>query len=616
MKRILTLLITSLMIFSSFGVTVFATSDYETELLSDLSIMQGDPDGNMRYGDKVSRAECAKIMVAASKYRDFVDMNNRRSAFIDVTAQHWAAPYVTVGIKYGLFKGYFDSTFRPSNTVTYEEAITMLLRVLDYTEQDIGNNWPYDQIDMAKKLGILDGVNKSSGQELTRRDISKMIYNTLNSNAKGTQEKYLNNFNRTVGPITVTSSNWYEELGADLSARVIRDGEEASVSSVMTNDIAYYMAEYNKILVYSKKVTGIYEDALPNKDAPVSVTVSGITYNIEGDDAYSKLSSGGIFNYGDTVTLLLGKSGDVAGVASKISESNKIIGFLSAVGVKDTASSGTSVTKPYIRVVLPTGEVREYITNKNYKSYLNKVVTVKLDSGLATISSASSKYDIYGKFVWDSQTHKLGSSTLSEDVKIIETSTTNTNETSTVASVYPQRLNGLNLSESDILYASKNSDGYIDNLILRDITGDMHTYGIVISANSINNDEMLNGSYKYMVNGIESTINTQNKSFAVSDGQAVRIKSDGHQVSSMTPLTLIKSNKITDVTGSSVTLGGNTYTMSDKVQIYVKNSYPGVYSMITVEELESMYSEHQAYVYADKAASMGGRVRIIVLNIG
>ncbi len=615
MKKILTLLITSLIIFSSFGTNIFAASDYEAELLSDLSIMQGDPDGNMRYGDKVSRAECAKIIVSASKYRDSVDMNNRRSAFKDVTAQHWAAPYVTVGIKYGLFKGYFDSTFRPSNTVTYEEAITMLLRVLDYTEQDTGNDWPYDQIDMAKKLGILDGVNKSVGQELTRRDISKMIYNTLNSIALGAQEKYLNNFNRTVGPITVTSSNWYEELGADLSARVIRDGVEASVMAVMTNDIAYYMAEYNKILVYSKKVTGIYENAIPNKDTPVSVTVSGITYNIEGDDAYSKLSSGGIFNYGDTVTLLLGKSGDVAGVASKIAQSDKITGFLSAVGVKDTVVSGTTVTRPYIRVVLPTGEAREYTTGKNYESYLNRVVTVKLDDGLATVSSATSKYDIYGKFVWDSQTHKLGSSTLSADVKIIETSTTNSGETATVASVYPQRLNGLNLSENDVLYASKDSDGYIDNLILRDITGDMHTYGIVISAKNINNDEMLTGYYEYMVNGIESTITTQNKSFVVSEGQAVRIKSDGREITSMTPLTLIKSNKITNITGSSVTLGGNTYTMSDKVQIYAKKSHPGVYSMITIEELISLADEHQAYVYADKAASAGGRVRIIVLNI-
>lgn len=614
MKRILTLIITAAMLFGVIGATGFASSSYEAELLSELSIMQGDPDGNMRYADKVSRAECAKIVVAASKYRDFVDMNSKRSPFKDVTYDHWAAPFVTTGIKHGLFKGYFDATFRPSITVTYEEAITMLLRVLDYTDEDVGNNWPYDQIDMAKKLGMLDGVTKSVGQELTRRDISKMIYNTLNSNAKGSQEKYLTNFNRTVGPITVTSSNWYEELGADSSVRVMRDGIEASISEVRTNDIAYYMVEYNKVLVYSKKVTGIYEDASPNKDAPVSITVSGITYNIEGDDAYSKLSSSGNINYGDTITLLLGKSGDVAGVSANLTNNIEVTGFLSAVGTKNTLVSGSTVTKPYIRIVLPSGEVCEYITQKNYESYLNRVVTVKLLDGLATLSSASPKHNISGKFIWDSGTYTLGTHSLSSDVKIIETSTTESYETATVESIYPQRLNGLNLYAKDILYASKNSVGDIDVLILNDVTGDIHNYGVMLSAKNINQNGQISGSYEYIVNGTETSLNTQNKSFGVSSGQAVKIKGDGREITSITPLTLIKSNNITDINGSVITLGSDSYIMSDKVQIYVKGSYSSVYSMITIEELADLANENQAYVYTDKATSDGGRVRVIVLR--
>ena len=614
MKKILALLITFLMLFSMMATNAFASSSYEAELLSDLSIMQGDPNGNMRYGDRVSRAECAKIVVAASKYRDSVDMNSKRSAFKDVTAEHWAAPYVTIGIKNGLFKGYFDSTFRPDNTVTYEEAITMLLRVLDYTDEDVGDDWPYDQIDMAKKLGMLDGVTKTIGQELTRRDISKMIYNTLNAKAKGAQEVYLSAFERTIGPITVSSSDWLYELGADSSVKVVRDGAVSSVSAVRTNDIAYYMVEYNKVLVYSKKVTGIYESATPNKDKPVSVTVSGVTYNIEGDDAYSKLSSSGNLNYGDTITLLLGKSGDVAGVATNLTDDTKVNGFLSAVGTKETLVSGTTVKKPYIRVVLPSGEVCEYITEKNYESYLNRAVTVKLTDGLATISSISQNNSVSGKVAWDSGIGSLGAHTLASDVKIIETSTTDSYETATVASVYPQRLNGLTLSKNDILYVSKNSSGNINEMILRDVTGDTHTYGIVTNAKNTNNDRQLFGSYEYIVNGTDGALNTQNKTFGVYSGQAVKIKSDGRGITSMEPLNLIKSNKITDINGSTIILGGNTYIMSDKVQIYVKSSYSSLYSMTTVEELADLAGDHKAYVYTDKATSVGGRVRVIILS--
>lgn len=614
MKRILTLLITILITFSVVETGVFATSNYEAELLSDLSIMQGDSNGNMRYQDKVSRAECAKIAVAASKYRDSVDFNSKSSPFKDVSHDHWSAPFVTVGIKNGLFKGYLDATFRPSNTVTYEEAIAMFLRVLDYTDEDIGGEWPYDQIDMAKKIGMTDGVNASVGQELTRRDISKMIYNALNSNAKGSQEKYLTSFNRTIGPITVTSSNWYEELGADSSVKVIRDGVESSISEVRTNDIAYYMVEYKKAFVYSKKVTGIYEDASPNKDAPTSVTVSGITYNIEGDDAYSKLSSGGNFNYGDTVTLLLGKSGDVAGVAAKLTDNTNVTGFLSAIGTKDTIVSGKTTTKPYIKVVIPSGEACEYITDKNYEDYLNKVVTVTLVDGIATVKATSQKHDISGEVEWDSGVGALGKHTLASDVNIIEASTTESHETATVASVYPQRLNGLYINKSDILYVSKNSVGNIDELILRDATGDTHTYGVVTYAKDNSNDMNLSGNYEYIVNGTEGTLNTQNRVFNVTRGQAVKIKGDGREVTSMTPLTLIKSNNITDITGSTITVGNDTYIMSDKVQIYVKSTYPSAYSMITIEELEELADEYKAYVYADKTYSAGGRVRVIIMK--
>ena len=41
-------------------------------LLSELNIMVGDDDGNLRLDDNVSRAEFAKIAVASSSYKDTV----------------------------------------------------------------------------------------------------------------------------------------------------------------------------------------------------------------------------------------------------------------------------------------------------------------------------------------------------------------------------------------------------------------------------------------------------------------------------------------------------------------------------------------------------------------
>lgn len=611
MKRILSLFITFMILLSAFA-NVSATSDYERELLSALSIMQGDDNGNMRYEDKVSRAECAKIVVATSTHRDALSQEFKSSPFKDVPYTHWASPYITIGVKYGLFKGYLDASFRPSKTVLYEEAITMFLRVLGYSESDFGTDWPYDQIEVAKNIGLLKNINKSVGKELTRRDISAMAYNTLMSSSKGSPNTYLSNFNTISGPKTVLSSNWYEEFGADKTITVTRDGVKSSLSEVNINDIVYYMKEYNTALVYSKKVTGVYESATPNKESPASVTVSGVTYNIEGVDAYSKLSAYGTFKYGDTVTLLLGKTGNVADVLTNEQVSDKVYGFLTATGTKETTVSGTTVTKPYAKIVLPSGEAREYVTNKDYSSILNSVVSVTLEDGVAKISSVSRNNAVSGKFIWTSDSKKIGKDYISDNIKIIEVSSTVPYETSVVASVFPQRLNGTTLSQSSILYVSKNSEGLIDRLILTDTTGDMHTYGIMTNAENTSNQMSISGSYEYISNGNKYSLNTVNKSFSVSSGQAVKIVSDGRSVYSISSLYNAETGKISDISGSIITINGKTYTLSDKVQIYVKKSYE--YTMISIDELIAKKENFTASIHKDKQNSDGARVRVIVLS--
>ncbi len=753
MKKILAITIAVITLFSTVGVSAAPVyTDNVANMLSELKIMQGDPDGNMRYDDFVSRAECTKIAVAASSYRNSVALSSKTSPFSDVTYSHWASPYITVGVKNGLCKGYLDATFRPNNTVLYEEAATMFLRILGYTDADFGGSWPDGQVGIAKNIGILDNVEKSIGDELTRRDVATMVYNTLNAKQKSSQSTYLSTFNRTIvddvvlistmaedpsiaegkvftsagtynvadtldrshigkrgslvlrngdtvvafipqgisagsdvrmvystlgngiitykngsfsqinvnsdtafykdstkvaaasalstlemgdvlrisyksngeidyimctkgstqGPKTVKSSDWYTAFGADSSLTVMRDGVKSSVSDVKTNDIAYYLSELNIALVYSKKVTGIFESATPNKDTPTTVTVSGVTYQLEGVDAFSKLSSSGSFNYGDTVTLLLGKSGDVADVATNAQLTDKVYGFLTQAGSKQTTVSGTTVTKPYVKVILPSGEACEYITNKDYSSILNSAVSVTLKDGVATVSANANNNDVSGKFIWSGSYGKIGSDTVASDVEIIEVSTTASHETATTATVFPQRLNGITLSKSKILYAHKNSDGHVDALILDDTTGDMHTYGILTSAKNISNNMSVSGSYEYIANGVTSSLITQGKAFSVSSGQVVKITSDGRNVTSMSAITKAASGKITNVAGSEITVGGKTYTMSDKVQIYVKKSYE--YTMITKDEMIDLMSEYSAAIYQDKEYTSGGRVRVIVLS--
>ena len=78
-KKIISL-VTSLCIVAGIGTCPAAVSaaDYQSgilALMSELNIISGDPDGNLRLDDCVSRAEFTKIAVNASSFKNSVATN-------------------------------------------------------------------------------------------------------------------------------------------------------------------------------------------------------------------------------------------------------------------------------------------------------------------------------------------------------------------------------------------------------------------------------------------------------------------------------------------------------------------------------------------------------------
>ena len=103
-----------------------------------------------------------------------------------------------------------------------------------------------------------------------------------------------------------------------------------------------------------------------------------------------------------------------------------------------------------------------------------------------------------------------------------------------------------------------------------------------------------------------------NQTFSVSTGEAVKIVSDGRNITSISSIKKVPSNKVSAISGNIITVGGKEYTMSENVQIYIKKSYE--YTMITMDELSQNYENYNLSAYIDKEISEGGRVRIIVLS--
>ena len=795
------------------------------QFVSQLGIMTGYEDGSFGLDNYVTRAEFTKIAVASSSYRNSVATNLRISPFFDVSYNHWAAPYIQLAAENGLVTGYVDSTFRPENLVTYEEAVTVLLRILGYTTEDFGSSWPYGQVGMAISLGLTDGVSKYIGDYLTRGDVAYMIYNLMDTKTKNGSDKYIKTFDAEIiedviliasiqedpavgagkvvtssgtykigtgfsydnigkkgdlvvknqdevlyfapytqevesysvtsvmgsdllvdgktlniddnitayyksqqttygnlvdvadenmtlrvyrneygvidytmligssntqvdlseltqytvysvldgavivydngemtqvdildsttaykeeqqttfgalrsslemgdklyikwdtngkikyinvedgdliGPTTVKSTNWYDSLGIDPStASFTRDGVKVEASEIQLYDVVYYVKDMNIVLAYSKKVTGIYEKASPNRDLPTSVTISGTEYTIESVTAFDKLSSNGSYAYGDTITLLLGKNGQIADVVLPSDTSQTLCGYVLATGSKEfTNADGSSYSSNYVQVALPDGNSYEYKTKSTYSSYLNATVSITFKDGYATLSVLKSDGNLSGTV--DASARTIGSTAVSSEVQIIDVNAIDKYTTANYVSVFLQRLDGVKIIASEVLYYEKNSKNEISTLILNNVTGDTYQYGVVTSASSSSNGMNVSGSYTYDIDGVSQSVNTNGSMYNIVSGQPAMFFISGNQVASIKPLSQLGTvQKVTSTTVTSSS--GDVYLLSSDVVVYQKTA---TYQYLKIPLNDILDNEqYKVTAYYDKSQAGGGRIRVLI----
>ena len=110
------------------GAAVAAADSGEVQTVRALGILTGDSAGNLNLSGCVTRAQFAKMLVCASQYKDSVGDGEGVSLFKDVKSDHWASRYIKVAVDEGWMTGYTDGTFRPSQTITLEQACATVLR--------------------------------------------------------------------------------------------------------------------------------------------------------------------------------------------------------------------------------------------------------------------------------------------------------------------------------------------------------------------------------------------------------------------------------------------------------------------------------------------------------
>ncbi|MFQ7291981.1 MAG: S-layer homology domain-containing protein [Monoglobales bacterium] len=292
------------------------SEDQIMPLLDALGIMQGDGNGDYGLERYVSRAEMAKIAVNSSVYKDETALGLNVSPFSDVDGYSWSAPYILNGVTNGLINGYLDGTFRPDDTVNYEEATTMLLKVLGYTDDYFGVSYPYGQVGLAKNINLLDDIDANYGQPMTRGQIARMVYNaldiemvssTVSSSQSSSSQSSSQSTSQMAGANTVTGTSGSQSSGTTTTTQTVRSSAGQKLISnfdatfnedviiiatpdedntLGTGKVSTSIGKYNMYDGFDKSYLGLRGDMVVRNDKDILCfvpdgTLSSRDYNVD-----------------------------------------------------------------------------------------------------------------------------------------------------------------------------------------------------------------------------------------------------------------------------------------------------------------------------------------------
>lgn len=148
-----------------------------------LGLLKGYGNGDLGLEKKITRAEFASIIIRMMGYDKNPIKVSSKISFKDLSKKHWAYSAVRMAASLGYIKGYSNKTFKPSNNITYAEAISIMVRVLKYGDK-LSGQWPDNYINKANTLGLLKNLDVSADTPITRGNAAVLITNSLNVEIK------------------------------------------------------------------------------------------------------------------------------------------------------------------------------------------------------------------------------------------------------------------------------------------------------------------------------------------------------------------------------------------------------------------------------------------------
>ena len=206
------------------------------EMLRMLGVVEGVGGGSFNPTGTLTRAEFCKMALLIAGRGDEAKVQANRVIFLDVPATHWALGYINAAATppeggTALVAGIGNGNFAPGRTITYGEAVTVLMRVLGYGNSDFVSTgaWWSGYLSTAQGLELTKSISRGGEETITRGEAARLFANLLTVKPKGSGSDYIN---------TLAASVTADVLILDVNAKA----SDGSTGAIRTQSATYKMA--------------------------------------------------------------------------------------------------------------------------------------------------------------------------------------------------------------------------------------------------------------------------------------------------------------------------------------------------------------------------------------
>ena len=189
MKKLLALVLALVMSMSLVTISNAAFKDADkidykeaVDVMNAVGVFVGDEKGNFNAKDNLTREQAAKIIAYLELGEKAADALVGGATFTDVASSRWSAGFVGYCAQAGIVSGVGDSKFDPAGQLTALQFGKMLLVELGYDAKAagmVGADWAINTSKLMAKAKLMDKIDGSVNQVLTREKAAQMTLNAL-----------------------------------------------------------------------------------------------------------------------------------------------------------------------------------------------------------------------------------------------------------------------------------------------------------------------------------------------------------------------------------------------------------------------------------------------------